>query len=67
MCMQCAVIAVAAIGAAGVMRDRVVSRLDAIAADDAATPPPPTLILLILAALIDQDHSRSMTDHPSID
>lgn len=66
MCMQCAVIAVAAIGAAGVMRDRVVSRLDMIA-DDADTPQsPPMLILLILAALMDQDHSRSFTrDHTS--
>jgi len=64
--MQCAVIAVAAIGAAGVMRNRVVSRLDMIA-DDAAAPPPPMLILLILAALIEQDHSPSLTGHHTSD
>ena len=59
--MQCAVI-----GAAGVMRDRVVSRLDTIA-DDAAAPPPTMLVLLILAALIDQNHSPSLTGHHTSD
>lgn len=67
MRMQCAVIAVSAIEAAGVMRDRIVSRLDMIADDTATSSPPPMLILPILAALIEQDHSRSLTGHHTSD
>lgn len=67
MCMQCAVIAVAAIGAAGVMRDQVVSRLDLVSSDDTKDRPPTMLFLLVLAALVNQDHSQPPAERQPFD
>ena len=54
MCIQCAMVAMAAIGSAGVLRHQVVARLERIEGDlEAAAPPPPLLVLVIFAALMD--------------
>ncbi len=60
MCIQCVMIAASAIGVAGVVRDRVVARLDAIEESSSANPlTPPMLFLLLLAAMIEHESTSA--------
>ena len=57
MCFQCAMVAVAAIGAAGIMRDRMTVALDSVERSVAAeSRPSPVMFLLVLAALAERSH-----------
>ncbi len=59
MCMQCAVIAVSMVGAAGLLRTLMFARLPAVDDPDGEPQPSPLLVLLMLAALTEHEPDAS--------